>query len=341
MAVSNNWVWEQPPLPVPFPHEYIVDVPTAYVRGAAVEFYPVVMMHGMNDAGHTGHMERMRLVVSDTLDGAYVTSVQIGRNVREDEYNSVHLTMDEQVFAAIVRRDPNLRHGFHAIGFSQGGLIVRGYIERYNNPPVIGFLACHSPLAGIGSLPICNPTTFFCRQLNKFFGAFAYSSELQREDPCFSSARQRKPRLLFVDQLAQSNFYRDPTRIPEYRERGGYTTRVNRCMTCGPGVVKYLPDLNNELSVQNATYKANFASLRQLIMVRALRDTQESEWFGAYEDGAFDKVLLMNETKWYQDDSFGLKTLNEAGKITLKETAGDHLRIPTETLLSWIEQYFV
>ncbi|ETV97500.1 hypothetical protein, variant 2 [Aphanomyces invadans] len=240
MAVSNNWVWEQPPLPVPFPHEYIVDVPTAYVRGAAVEFYPVVMMHGMNDAGHTGHMERMRLVVSDTLDGAYVTSVQIGRNVREDEYNSVHLTMDEQVsrFAAIVRRDPNLRHGFHAIGFSQGGLIVRGYIERYNNPPVIGFLACHSPLAGIGSLPICNPTTFFCRQLNKFFGAFAYSSELQH-------------------QLAQSNFYRDPTRIPEYRER-----------------VKYLPDLNNELSVQNATYKANFASLRQLIMVRALRDTQ-------------------------------------------------------------------
>ncbi|ETV97499.1 hypothetical protein, variant 1 [Aphanomyces invadans] len=310
MAVSNNWVWEQPPLPVPFPHEYIVDVPTAYVRGAAVEFYPVVMMHGMNDAGHTGHMERMRLVVSDTLDGAYVTSVQIGRNVREDEYNSVHLTMDEQVsrFAAIVRRDPNLRHGFHAIGFSQGGLIVRGYIERYNNPPVIGFLACHSPLAGIGSLPICNPTTFFCRQLNKFFGAFAYSSELQH-------------------QLAQSNFYRDPTRIPEYRER-----------------VKYLPDLNNELSVQNATYKANFASLRQLIMVRALRDTQiaptMSSWFGAYEDGGWDTILPMNETSWYQSDTFGLKTLHTTGRVTLYETPDNHLQFTDELLATWVRTHF-
>ncbi|ETV65945.1 hypothetical protein, variant 1 [Aphanomyces astaci] len=240
MAVSNNWVWDQEPLPAPFAHEYMVDVPTAYVDHAAAAFYPVVMMHGMNDAGHNGHMERMRHVVSDALDGVYVTSVQIGRNVWEDEYNSVHLTMDEQVarFAAIVGRDPNLRHGFHAIGLSQGGLIVRGYIHRFNDPPVIGFLACHSPLAGIGSLPICNPADFLCRHLNKFFGAFAYSSELQR-------------------QLAQSNFYRDPTRIPEYLER-----------------VKYLPDINNEHAVKNATYKANFASLRQLIMVRALQDTQ-------------------------------------------------------------------
>ncbi|RHZ03720.1 hypothetical protein DYB31_013325, partial [Aphanomyces astaci] len=106
----------------------MVDVPTAYVDHAAAAFYPVVMMHGMNDAGHNGHMERMRHVVSDALDG---------------------------------------------------GLIVRGYIHRFNDPPVIGFLACHSPLAGIGSLPICNPADFLCRHLNKFFGAFAYSSELQ------------------------------------------------------------------------------------------------------------------------------------------------------------------
>ncbi|RHY08067.1 hypothetical protein DYB25_005308 [Aphanomyces astaci] len=385
----------------------MVDVPTAYVDHAAAAFYPVVMMHGMNDAGHNGHMERMRHVVSDALDG---------------------------------------------------GLIVRGYIHRFNDPPVIGFLACHSPLAGIGSLPICNPADFLCRHLNKFFGAFAYSSELQR-------------------QLAQSNFYRDPTRIPEYLKRVKYLPDINNehavknatnmragimggCLLAAsawsaildvphgpaiwqpesflvddrfifdldrdyhagndtpslakpefpvvimhgmgdaalnPGMQRlrkavatrlgayvtnvqigasqaedtsngffmnldkqvdyfarvvaevrfplFLPDLNNEKPSKNATYKANFATLQRLLLVRAAQDSMvypsESEWFGAYEDGAFDRILAMNETTWYKADAFGLQTLDKAGKITFKETTGDHLRIPTETLLAWADQYFV
>ncbi|KAH9127860.1 hypothetical protein AeMF1_001900 [Aphanomyces euteiches] len=311
MAVSGNWgIWEEQVPPSLFAHEYIVDVPTKYVQGPTASFYPVVMMHGMNDAGHNGHMERLRTVVSDTLDGAYVTSVQIGRNVQEDEYNSVHLTMDEQVarFAAIVARDPNLRKGFHGIGFSQGGLIIRGYIERFNDPPVIGFLACHSPLAGIGSLPICNPKDFFCRQLNKFFGEFAYSNELQHK-------------------LAQSNYYRDPTRINEYLHH-----------------VRYLPDINNERAETNATYKNNFASLRQLIMVRALRDTQispiMSSWFGAYKDGDWSTILPMNETAWYQSDSFGLKTLHTSGRVTMYETPDNHLQFSDETLAKWVHDHF-
>ncbi|RHZ32092.1 hypothetical protein DYB26_006758 [Aphanomyces astaci] len=385
----------------------MVDVPTAYVDHAAAAFYPVVMMHGMNDAGHNGHMERMRHVVSDALDG---------------------------------------------------GLIVRGYIHRFNDPPVIGFLACHSPLAGIGSLPICNPADFLCRHLNKFFGAFAYSSELQR-------------------QLAQSNFYRDPTRIPEYLKRVKYLPDINNehavknatnmragimggCLLAAsawsaildvphgpaiwqpesflvddrfifdldrdyhagndtpslakpefpvvimhgmgdaalnPGMQRlrkavatrlgayvtnvqigasqaedtsngffmnldkqvdyfarvvaevrfplFLPDLNNEKPSTNATYKANFATLQRLLLVRAAQDSMvypsESEWFGAYEDGAFGRILAMNETTWYKADAFGLQTLDKAGKITFKETTGDHLRIPTETLLAWADQYFV
>jgi palmitoyl-protein thioesterase len=207
IAVSGNWgaLWElKPPQHRPvFDHEYIIDVPTLYVAGGAARFFPVVMMHGMNDAAHSGHIERMRGVVSETLDGAYVTSVQIGKNVQEDEYNSVFLTMDEQVarFAAIVAKDPNLRKGFHAIGLSQGGLIIRGYIERFNDPPVIGFLSCHAPLAGVGSLPICSPSDFLCRKIHAIVGAVAYTEELQAH-------------------LAQSNYYRDPTRISQYMAHG-------------------------------------------------------------------------------------------------------------------------
>ncbi|KDO35471.1 hypothetical protein SPRG_00318 [Saprolegnia parasitica CBS 223.65] len=310
MAVSGSLVWEVQSPPKAFENEYIIDVPTVYVDGPASAFFPVVMMHGMNDAGHNGHMERMRNVVSETLDGAYVTSVQIGKNVAEDEYNSVHLTMDEQVarFAAIVAKDPNLRKGFHGIGFSQGGLILRAYIERYNDPPVIGFLACHSPLAGIGALPICNPNDFGCRQLNKIVGAVAYSDELQ-------------------EHLAQSNYYRDPTRIQEYLDH-----------------VHFLPDLNNEWATVNTTYAAHFKSLRQLVLVRAMRDSQVapslSSWFGAYKDGDWSTLLPMNATPWYTTDAFGLQSLDAAGKITLYETPDDHLQFSDETLAGWVRTHF-
>lgn len=42
--------------------------------------------------------------------------------------------MDE--FAKTVQSDPKLAGGFNVVGLSQGGLVVRGYIQQYNNPPV-------------------------------------------------------------------------------------------------------------------------------------------------------------------------------------------------------------
>ncbi|ETV97503.1 hypothetical protein H310_09425 [Aphanomyces invadans] len=271
---------------------------------------PVVIMHGMGDAAQNPGMQRLRKAVATRL-GGYATNVQIGASQAEDTSNGFFMNLDKQVdyFARVVAADEHLRHGFNALGFSQGNLVVRGYIERYNSPPVKSFVSIHGPLAGVAGLPHCRPINFICKKISDLISAAAYADSVQ-------------------DNVAQANYFRDPTRISEYKVHA-----------------RFLPDINNEHGSKNATFKANFANLEQLVLVRAAQDSmvypRESEWFGAYEDGAFDKVLLMNETKWYQDDSFGLKTLNEAGKITLKETAGDHLRIPTETLLSWIEQYFV
>ncbi|RHZ17463.1 hypothetical protein DYB37_009132 [Aphanomyces astaci] len=155
--------------------------------------------------------------------------------------------------------------------------------------------------------------------------------------------------LIHAEKIAQANYFRDPTRIPEYQAHGIYRECCDPGISCeslyGTLVALFLPDLNNEKPSMNATYKANFATLQRLLLVRAAQDSMvypsESEWFGAYEDGAFDRILAMNETTWYKADAFGLQTLDKAGKITFKETTGDHLRIPTETLLAWADQYFV
>jgi len=107
----------------------------------------------------------------------------------------------------------------------------------------------------------------------------------------------------------------------------------------------FLPDLNNEKTSTNQTYKDNFTKLQNLVLVRANQDTQvfpkESEWFGMYQDGdPYKNVLGFNETKWYQEDLFGLKTLDKDGRVHFLTTDGDHLRFSIEFLLGVVDKYF-
>ncbi|GMF19128.1 unnamed protein product [Phytophthora lilii] len=101
---------------------------------------------------------------------------------------------------------------------------------------------------------------------------------------------------------------------------------------------KFLPDINNEKTSTNQTYKENFTKLQNLVLVRANKDTQvfpkESEWFGAYQDNDPYKIVLgFNETRWYKEDLFGLQTLDKAGKVHFLSTDGDHLQFSIEFLL--------
>jgi palmitoyl-protein thioesterase len=67
--------------------------------------------------------------------------------------------MDDSVdaFAAGVAADSNLQKGFHAIGFSQGNNIIRGYIAKVNSPAVHTFISVNGVNAGIGAVPYCQP----------------------------------------------------------------------------------------------------------------------------------------------------------------------------------------
>jgi palmitoyl-protein thioesterase len=80
------------------------------------------------------------------------------------------------------------------------------------------------------------------------------------------------------------------------------------------------------------------------VLVRANGDTQvfpsESEWFGAYEDEDYQRVLKFNETKWYHEDSFGLQTLDKAGKVHFLATEGNHLQFSIAFVLEVVDKYF-
>jgi palmitoyl-protein thioesterase len=284
-------------------------------RSKNTDATPVVQMHGMGDfANDPFGMVPLAEAISDYLGGAYVLNVQIGDNNIEDILNGFIMNLDDQVdyFANVVRNDGNLTQGFNAIGYSQGNLVVRGYIERYNDPPVFNFISMHGPLSGVGSFPGCPIDRELCRAVAELLGTLAYYPSVQ-------------------EHLAQANYFRDPLKIPDYLNGD-----------------RFLADINNEDSTVepgvNATYNSNWASLQSVCLVKALGDTvvipNDSEWFGFFEDGTFDAVWGFNDSPWYQQDLFGLRTLDIAGRVFFNTTDGNHLEFTTDYLLELVGIYF-
>jgi palmitoyl-protein thioesterase len=272
---------------------------------------PVVQMHGMGDfAKDPFGMVPLANAISDYLGGVYVLNVQIGNSSIADILNGFLMNLDDQVdyFASVVQNDNHLIQGFNAIGYSQGNLVIRGYIERYNNPPVKNFISMHGPLAGVGSFPNCPIEKPFCRLFAEILGLLAYHPKVQ-------------------DHLAQANYYRDPYRTEEFLS-----------------IARFLPDINNEDDSKNSSYSSQWSSLESVCLVKALSDTvvipKDSEWFGFFQENSFKDIWDFSETPWYLNDLFGLQTLNKAGKVYFNTTDDNHLEFETDYLLELVGLYF-
>ncbi len=103
----------------------------------------------MGDSCFNSGMISLTARVSQTT-GTYATCIPTGDNLHEDTINGYFLNMDAsiEVFAQKVRSDGNLKNGFNALGFSQGNNVIRGYIARHNDPPVVNFISVNGVNAG-------------------------------------------------------------------------------------------------------------------------------------------------------------------------------------------------
>lgn len=273
-------------------------------------FLPVVQCHGMGDfADNPLGMVPLRNMIAKQLNDTYVVNVPLAKGHIADSLASFTMSLDKEVetFAAYVKADPRLANGFNAVGYSQGNLWLRGYVEKYNSPPVKNWIAVNGPFMGVSGFPQCTYSSGICRLFDRFLGDLAYTTLAQ-------------------DSLAQTNYYRDPLRIPAYKKG-----------------CKYLPYENNEVAPDPAR-KTNLMKTDKLVAVLALNDTtvipKESEHFGMYKDGSQKTLLSMEDTTIYQDDLFGLKTFHQSGRLDFVEAPGNHLQIPTSQLMGLVAKYF-
>lgn len=82
----------------------------------------------------------------------------------------------------------------------------------------------------------------------------------------------------------------------------------------------------------NAAAKARFTAMNGIMLIMFSEDTmihpkETAQWGSQDEHG---KLVLMKDQDVYKSDVFGLKTVDEAGKIKMVTIKGDHLQFTME-----------
>ncbi|KAF7729449.1 hypothetical protein EC973_004429 [Apophysomyces ossiformis] len=194
---------------------------------------------------------------------------------------------------------PELANGFNAIGFSQGGLFLRAYVEQCNQPPVRRLITFGSPHAGVSDVPNCvNQYDLKCLLMRSIVRRGVYTSYVQHR-------------------VVQAQYFKDFKRYEDY---------------LGSNI--FLPDLNNELSQKNQTYANRLAQLDVFVMIRFAEDTMlkpaETSWFWTLDEE--DNLIPLEEQDLYHQDWLGLKRLHQEGRLKFLVSPGRHMQISDDYL---------
>ena len=267
---------------------------------AAKSYRPVVLMHGLGSSA--SYMDSLASWIRNDFPGIYVRSAEVG----DGPLDSYIIEVNKQVemLAAELASDPNLQHGFDLIGHSQGGLLTRGYIERFNNPPVHNWISLAGPHAGVFGVPKFNSQCpdADCPWLAELM---SYLAEVGLAEA------------ITQQYLSFAQYWKNPLNYSLYLNTSGY-----------------LADVNNERPVKNGNYKANMISLNHAALVLAELDDivipKESAFFEFYELGQDSVVQNFTDTPTYIGDWVGLRTLQNSGRLSRHRVNCSHSGLPSQ-----------
>jgi palmitoyl-protein thioesterase len=259
-------------------------------------FRPVALMHGLDASSES--MNGVETWVKADFPGIYTKNIEVG-NGKEDSW-FMPINQQVEAFAKAVQSDPNLTKGFNLICHSQGGMLARAYVERYNNPPVYNLITWSSPHAGVYGVPD--------------FNAICPDQDCPWLNEIMSALMEGKAEFL-QDHIAFAAYWRDPMNVTEFKAHN-----------------RFLTDINNMRESKNATYKAHLSSLNTFLMMFTTQDAivipKQSPQFAFYADGSMSKLVPLKQTDTYTGDWIGLQTLDKAGKLLLHQCNCSHQDYP-------------
>ncbi|XP_020279576.1 lysosomal thioesterase PPT2 homolog isoform X2 [Pseudomyrmex gracilis] len=192
----------------------------------------------------------------------------------------------EEVGMDVISIGAAFPEGINLIGYSQGGLLARAILQRFPMHNVRNFISLSSPQAG----------QYGTNFLHLIFPGLVCETAYE----------------LFYSRLGQhtsvGNYWNDPYHQKLYYEYS-----------------KFLPYVNNEIKLfNNSDFKSGLIKLERMILIGGPDDGVITPWqsshFGYYDSNL--TVIEMFNRSVYKDDTIGLKTLNEQGKLEIITVPG-------------------
>ncbi|KAF5017813.1 hypothetical protein F66182_10227 [Fusarium sp. NRRL 66182] len=273
---------------------------------------PIVVWHGLGDQFNSDGMKNIEELAEAIHPGTFVHIIALDEDPSKDRSSTFTGNVTEQIeyVCEQLAKHPILSTApaIDAIGISQGGQFLRGYVERCNWPQVRSLVTFGSQHNGIVKFRVCGDSDWLCK------GAMA----LLRYNVWGSFVQSR---------LVPAQYYRDPSTSADYN---AYLENSN-----------FLADINNEREFKNEKYKANLGSLTNLVMWMFEDDNlvvpKESSWF---EEVNGTETIPLRARKLYQEDWLGLRELDRNGGLRFLSAPGEHLENMEELLNKTIADYF-
>ncbi|KAI1824211.1 palmitoyl-protein thioesterase 1 [Xylaria intraflava] len=270
---------------------------------------PVVIWHGLGDTYNAKGLQQVGQLVEEVNPGTFVYFIRLDESANNDRTATFYGNVTEQLakVCADLAAHPILSTApaIDAVGFSQGGQFLRGYVERCNAPPVRSLVTFGSQHNGIVDYRTCASRDWLCRGAMALLHGNTWSSFVQ-------------------SRLVPAQYFRDPADLDSYLAYSNF-----------------LADINNERPVKNETYARHIAALENLVMYVFENDTtvipKETGWFGEVNGT---EGTPLRARKLYEEDWIGLRALDQKGGLKFKATPGDHMQLSDEVLTEVFREFF-
>lgn len=231
------------------------------------------------------------------IPDAYVKIIDFGIG----QWISFFTIFDQAEWLKIeLNNDPNIGNDCIMIGHSQGGLVARYYVQRYNVPRVTTLITWGTPHQGIFGSPGDLDSRFFWLNILELYAyKFFYLYPIQKY-------------------ICIAGYWKDPLHYDAY---------INQCL--------FLPHANNEIEhIYNEMYKENIESLDAFILVNSIAEEtitpSVSCHFGFYHVGSIQHLKAFRQSEQYAYNLLGLKTLYHQKKLIFKLASCTHMDYLTD-----------
>ncbi|XP_077986850.1 lysosomal thioesterase PPT2-A-like [Glandiceps talaboti] len=253
-----------------------------YYSALCSAYKPIIVIHGILD--NPSSFDLMVQFITESHPGTSVNIIDL-----YDDLESLSpLWQQVSNFTIKVREiTKKAKDGVHMIGFSQGGILARGILSMMPDHNVQTFIALSTPQMGQ-----YGDTSYL-----KWLFPETIKEELYKI--CYKE---------FGQNISFCNYWNDPHHHDLYLKQN-----------------VYLPVINNEVTSSHSDeIKKNFLKIKNLVLIGGPDDGVITPWqssqYGFYDSN--EKVQDMTDQKVYQQDSFGLRTLDKRGAIKMYTVAG-------------------